>query len=52
MKKYQVSEANIKKYLRAITTVETRKLLNSWDIKKKLHPILLKINYSTVIKFL
>ena len=34
MKKYQVSEANIKKYLRAITTVETRKLLNSWDIKE------------------
>ena len=34
MKKYQVSEANIKKYLRAITTVDTRKLLNSWDIKE------------------
>ncbi len=34
MKKYQVSEANIKKYLKAITTVETRKLLNSWDIKE------------------
>ena len=34
MKRYQVSEINIVKYLKAITTEETRKLLNSWDIKE------------------
>ena len=34
MKRYQVSEPNIVKYLKAIGTVETRKLLNSWDIKE------------------
>ena len=34
MKRYQVSGPNIVKYLKAIGTVETRKLLNSWDIKE------------------
>ena len=32
--RYQVSEPNIVKYLKAIGTAETRKLLNSWDIKE------------------
>jgi plasmid replication initiation protein len=32
--RYQVSEANIVKYLKAIGTSEARNLLNSWDIKE------------------